>query len=157
LLAFGCVLIEMSCNIRAQNRALLNTRWCCADPFADPFTDEKANDSSTTKDYVHIRIQQRNGRKSLTTVQVGTPQSLSARVHSDHKLKPDCSVAILQGIQKSFDYKKILKALKKDYCCNGTVVEDKELGQVIQVQGDQRKNIADFLTQVLAATFSLTA
>lgn len=54
----------------------------------------------------------------------------------------------MQGIQKSFDYKKILKALKKDYCCNGTVVEDKELGQVIQVQGDQRKNIADFLTQV---------
>lgn len=54
----------------------------------------------------------------------------------------------VQGIKKSFDYKKILKALKKEYCCNGTVVEDEELGQVIQVQGDQRKNIADFLTSV---------
>eukprot|EP00892_Ulva_mutabilis_P009720 jgi/Ulvmu1/711/UM010_0083.1 len=90
------------------------------DPFSDPFDDKGAKDSSaTSKDYVHIRIQQRNGRKSLTTV---------------------------QGIKKSFDYKKILKALKKEYCCNGTVVEDDELGQVIQVQGDQRKNIADFLT-----------
>lgn len=58
----------------------------------------------------------------------------------------------IQGIKKSFDYKKILKALKKEYCCNGTVVEDEELGQVIQVQGDQRKNIADFLTQVCAVT-----
>jgi translation initiation factor SUI1 len=46
------------------------TRKLSADPFSDPFTDEKATDSSTTKDYVHIRIQQRNGRKSLTTVQV---------------------------------------------------------------------------------------
>lgn len=54
----------------------------------------------------------------------------------------------MQGIKGSFDYKKILKALKKEYCCNGTVVEDEELGQVIQVQGDQRKNIADFLTTV---------
>lgn len=58
----------------------------------------------------------------------------------------------MQGIKKSFDYKKILKALKKEYCCNGTVVEDDELGQVIQVQGDQRKNIADFLTQVCDQT-----
>lgn len=58
----------------------------------------------------------------------------------------------LQGIKKSFDYKKILKALKKEYCCNGTVVEDEELGQVIQVQGDQRKNVADFLTQVRTLT-----
>jgi translation initiation factor SUI1 len=54
----------------------------------------------------------------------------------------------LQGINATYDKKKILKALKKEYCCNGTVVEDDELGQVIQVQGDQRKNIADFLTNV---------
>lgn len=53
-----------------------------------------------------------------------------------------------QGIKEGFDKKKILKALKKEYCCNGTVVEDEELGYIIQVQGDQRKNIADFLTNV---------
>jgi Translation initiation factor SUI1 len=65
---------------------------------------------------------------------------------------------VVQGIKKSFDYKKILKALKKEYCCNGTVVEDDELGQVIQVQGDQRKNIADFLTIVrFSSSFSRLA
>lgn len=48
-------------------------------------------------------MQQRNGRKSLTTV---------------------------QGIETSFDYKKVLKAFKKEFCCNGTVVEDPELGKV---------------------------
>ncbi|MBO8631224.1 hypothetical protein INO08_16085, partial [Staphylococcus aureus] len=36
----------------------------------DPFADANADDSSAgSKEYVHIRIQQRNGRKSLTTVQ----------------------------------------------------------------------------------------
>ncbi|KAK6793359.1 hypothetical protein RDI58_006812 [Solanum bulbocastanum] len=72
------------------------------------------------KEYVHIRVQQRNGRKSLTTV---------------------------QGLKKEFSYNKILKDLKKEFCCNGTVVQDPELGQVIQLQGDQRKNVSTFLIQ----------
>ncbi|RWW35883.1 hypothetical protein BHE74_00059135 [Ensete ventricosum] len=71
----------------------------------DAFADANADDSGAgTKDYVHIRIQQRNGRKSLTTV---------------------------QGLKKEFSYNKILKDLKKEFCCNGTVVQDPELGQVI--------------------------
>ncbi|KAK9025841.1 hypothetical protein V6N11_038696 [Hibiscus sabdariffa] len=87
----------------------------------DPFADANAEDSgAVTKDYVHIRIQQRNGRKSLTTV---------------------------QGLKKEFSYNKILKDLKKEFCCNGTVVQDPELGQVIQLQGDQRKNVSTFLVQ----------
>ncbi|KAH8494540.1 hypothetical protein Peur_060745 [Populus x canadensis] len=86
----------------------------------DPFADANAEDSGATKDYVHIRIQQRNGRKSLTTV---------------------------QGLKKEFSYNKILKDLKKEFCCNGTVVQDPELGQVIQLQGDQRKNVSTFLVQ----------
>ena len=33
-----------------------------------------------------------------------------------------------------------------EFCCNGNVVEDNELGKVIQLQGDQRKNVSIFLT-----------
>jgi translation initiation factor 1 len=82
------------------------------DPFADAESESESNQ------YIHVRVQQRNGRKSLTTV---------------------------QGIETSFDYKKVLKAFKKEFCCNGTVVEDPELGKVIQLQGDQRKNVHTFL------------
>lgn len=32
-----------------------------------------------------------------------------------------------------------------EYCCNGTVVEDDELGKVLQLQGDQRKQVSAFL------------
>jgi translation initiation factor 1 len=68
--------------------------------LVDPFAEANAEDSGAgpgTKDYVHVRIQQRNGRKSLTTV---------------------------QGLKKEFGYNKILKDLKKEFCCNGTVVQD---------------------------------
>jgi translation initiation factor 1 len=74
------------------------------DTWLDPFAEANAEDSGAgTKEYVHVRVQQRNGRKSLTTV---------------------------QGLKKEFSYSKILKDLKKEFCCNGTVVEDPELGQV---------------------------
>ncbi|KDN36094.1 translation initiation factor SU [Tilletiaria anomala UBC 951] len=68
--------------------------------------------------YIHIRIQQRNGRKTLTT---------------------------LQGLPKEYDPKKLIKAFKKEFACNGTVVDDEESGQVIQLQGDQRQKISVFL------------
>ncbi|XP_065862383.1 protein translation factor SUI1 homolog 2 [Euphorbia lathyris] len=81
----------------------------------DPFSEAK---DSGAKEYVHIRIQQRNGKKSLTTV---------------------------QGLPKELSYERILKALKKELCCNGNVVQDKELGKIVQLQGDQRKNVQSFL------------
>ncbi|XP_024376860.1 uncharacterized protein [Physcomitrium patens] len=89
----------------------------------DPFAEANVEDSgvgSKGSGYVHVRVQQRNGRKSLTTV---------------------------QGLKKEFNYNKILKDLKKEFCCNGVVVQDPELGQVIQLQGDQRKNVSNFLVQ----------
>ncbi|XP_057441169.1 protein translation factor SUI1 homolog 2-like [Lotus japonicus] len=86
----------------------------------DPFAEAKESDAPGVKEYVHVRIQQRNGKKSLTTV---------------------------QGLKKEFSYEKILKDLKKEFCCNGNVVHDKELGKIIQLQGDQRKNVSHFLVQ----------
>ncbi|XP_019191100.1 PREDICTED: protein translation factor SUI1 homolog 2-like [Ipomoea nil] len=86
----------------------------------DPFGEAEAKESGApgTKENVHIRIQQRNGKKSVTTV---------------------------QGLRKEYSYDKILKDLKKELCCNGNVVQDKEVGKVIQLQGDQRKNVSQFL------------
>jgi translation initiation factor SUI1 len=57
--------------------------------FTDPFADASKGDDllpAGTEDYIHIRIQQRNGRKTLTTV---------------------------QGIADDYDKKKLVKAFKK--------------------------------------------
>ena len=53
----------LSDNVPDVNECLL------ADAFAD--AAEQDGETSHSKDYVHIRIQQRNGKKSLTTIQVG--------------------------------------------------------------------------------------
>jgi translation initiation factor 1 len=132
----------------------------CADPFADEAAataeeEEETQNVTKGKAYVHVRVQQRNGRKSLTTVQVcrmcavavlsegcgqGTKSTNCYRhLTHTHTRTP------LQGIDTAVDYKKVLKALKKEFCCNGTVVEDPEHGTVIQLQGDQRANVSTFL------------
>ena len=55
----------------------------------------------------------------------------------------------MQGLNQEMDLKKILKVIKKTHCCNGTVVdadaEDKNMGEVLQLQGDQRKAVFEFL------------
>lgn len=90
------------------------------DPFAD--TGEDRADTATKGDYIHIRIQQRNGRKTLTTV---------------------------QGLPTDIDPKRVLKALRKDFACNGSIATDEALGEVIQLQGDQRTKVRDFITKAL--------
>lgn len=71
----------------------------------------------------------------------------------------------VQGLPKKFDQKKILKVIKKKFgkshtrqttryrllmscvtACNGTIVNDVIMGDVIQLQGDQRKDVQEFLT-----------
>jgi translation initiation factor 1 len=43
------------------------------------------------------------------------------------------------------DIKRICKAFKKNFSCNGAVQKDDEDKEVIQLQGDQRTNVKDFL------------
>ena len=52
---------------------------------------------------------------------------------------------IIQGIEEKYDQKKLAKAFKKEFNCNGTVVDDEQYGEVIQLSGDQRNNIQSFL------------
>ncbi|KAI3966132.1 hypothetical protein MKW92_019973 [Papaver armeniacum] len=94
----------------------------------DPFADANADDSSVgTKEYVHMRIQQTNGRKSLTC----------ARIEKGVCLQKD-SQRPQQGILLQW-----------------TVVQDPELGQVIQLQGDQRKNVSTFLVSLILVIFMI--
>uniref|UniRef100_A0A7S2VTG8 SUI1 domain-containing protein n=1 Tax=Lankesteria abbotti TaxID=340204 RepID=A0A7S2VTG8_9APIC len=90
----------------------------------DPFSDDRGTDGegggSSSGNFIHIRNQQRNGRKTLTTI---------------------------QGLGGRFDCRKICKHFKKVFNCNGTVIDNEEMGEVIQLQGDQRRKVADFLIE----------
>lgn len=68
---------------------------------------------------IHIRKQQRTGIKSLTTISGLENQDLSA----------------------------ILKAMRKEFATNGTIVKDEAFGNVLQLQGDHRRVAKDFLIE----------
>mgnify|MGYP001198024201 CR=1 FL=1 len=84
----------------------------------DPFAEQNEDLTNTQNNFIHVRIQQRNGRKTLTTI---------------------------QGINKDYDLKKINKSFKKVFACNGCVIDHPEFGEVVQLQGDQRENVKKFL------------
>jgi translation initiation factor 1 len=67
---------------------------------------------------VHIRMHQRNGRKCITT---------------------------LEGLPQDHDFKKILRHTKKLFSCNGSISSDDDGLKVLQLQGDKRKDLRDFL------------
>eukprot|EP00959_Pyramimonas_sp_CCMP1952_P223514 4673225-Pyramimonas_sp.AAC.1 len=55
--------------LRCGGPSLVSHNWLAHHSvFADPFADAEAE--SESQNYIHVRVQQRNGRKSLTTVQV---------------------------------------------------------------------------------------
>jgi len=111
---------------RMTDQNIINLR--SADPFAD-VTGLSTSDTGASggaggqrsSNVIHIRIQQRSGKKTLTTV---------------------------QGIGEEFDKKRLLRAFKKKFACNGTVVEHQEYGEVIQLQGDQRTHVSQFLKEI---------
>jgi translation initiation factor 1 len=53
-------------------------------------------------------------------------------------------ITTIQGLPDDLDLKKIARALKKTFQCNGTVNNDEELGEIIQLSGDQRTNVREF-------------
>ena len=53
----------------------------------------------------------------------------------------------MKGLSAEYDFKKIVKVAKKEFACNGTVVEHPEYGEVVQLQGDQREKICQMLVR----------
>lgn len=86
----------------------------------DPFKEyDLYKQSSLSKNKYHIRVQQRNGRKCITT---------------------------LDGLEEDLDLKRICKAMREAFSCNGNVImKEEEAEGVIQLQGDQRENIKQWL------------
>lgn len=88
----------------------------------DELDEEESGQQQILLDnHVHIRTQQRNGKKSIT---------------------------LIENIPGEYDLKKLVKALRKTYACNGAVVEHKVYGEVVILQGDKRTSIYEFLTKV---------
>ena len=99
-------------------RIILPNAVCPFLLFSDAFEDAGDRAGGETEEKVHVRVQQRNGRKCVTTI---------------------------AGLADDLCMKRICKAFKKNFNCNGAVRNDDEVGEVIQLSGDQRTNVKEFL------------
>lgn len=70
------------------------------------------------KNIIHIRIQSRNSKKSITSI---------------------------TGLDKDLDFKKLCKYMKKNFKCNGSISENELHGKVLVLQGDKREDSYNFL------------
>jgi len=87
--------------------------------------EENFDFGETKQTIVHIRVQQRNGRKMWTIVE---------------NLR-DC----VGGDRKKLEY--LFDKLKKTFHCGGVLTEDPNLGLVVTLQGDHRAGVLDFLVK----------
>lgn len=71
---------------------------------SNEFKVEKDLEQGAEKNIIHIRVHQRVGRKHITTV---------------------------NGMSDEFDFKKMIKAWKKLFSCNGAIVENIESGPIV--------------------------
>jgi len=81
---------------------------------------EDDDHAQTPQEHMHLRMQQRNGRKCIT---------------------------LIEGFPQDIDLKKVLRYFKKNYQCNGTIVSDEDDNKVMQLTGDRRKQVAQFLLE----------
>lgn len=74
---------------------------------------------------VHIRVQQRKGKKFVTTV---------------------------QGLNQKLNFRRINREFQRRWGCNGTVIATPDAGTVIQLQGNWSEKIKEFLLDEHMAT-----
>jgi len=87
-------------------------------PSFDEEEDKKIS-SVKTNGIVHLKLQQRSARKCIT---------------------------IIEGLAEDLDFKKIAQALRQSYNASCAVIETEKNGTVLQMSGDQRQNVLQFLT-----------
>ncbi|CCW62556.1 unnamed protein product [Phytomonas sp. EM1] len=86
---------------------------------------KQAEQAALEAQQVHIRVQQRAGKKSVTTI---------------------------QGLNPGLNFNRINREFQRRWGCNGTLIKTANAGTVIQLQGNWSENIKQFLLDEHMAT-----
>ena len=57
------------------------------------------------------------------------------------------SITIVEGLDEDLDQKRIAKAMKKAFSCSSSIHKDEDGNEVIQLQGDQRESVKEWLLE----------
>ena len=92
-------------------------------PFNNIFEEDEI--TNINKQTIKIGVKQRNTKKYLT---------------------------MITGIDTKYDYKTLLSDIKKEFQCNGAIIENKKNEKVIQLNGNQKDKMFKFLIDNNIAT-----
>ena len=53
----------------------------------------------------------------------------------------------VQGLNPTLNFERVNGEFQKRWGCNGTVIDDKQAGKVIQLQGNWSENVKQFLLE----------
>lgn len=88
---------------------------------------KRAEQEALAGQKVHIRVQQRSGKKFVTTI---------------------------QGLNPKLNFRRINREFQRRWGCNGTVLETKDAGTVIQLQGNFAERVKDFIVDAHFTTLN---
>lgn len=57
------------------------------------------------------------------------------------------SITLIEGLDEDLDQKRIARAMKKAFSCSSSIQKDEEGNDVIQLQGDQRDSVKQWLVE----------
>ena len=75
------------------------------------------------------------------------PAAPKEKIHIRMQTNKNRTLTILEGLDDDLDQHRIAKALKRVLSCASSVQIDKEGREVIQLQGDHRLNVKDWLIE----------
>lgn len=84
----------------------------------DPFAVDFEEGSNQWVNIIHIRLQQRNGKKVIT---------------------------VIENLDAKLDHQKILRAMTKKFCCGGHLEEDEDKRKILVLNGDHRRTCNEFI------------
>uniref|UniRef100_A0A6C0DR31 SUI1 domain-containing protein n=1 Tax=viral metagenome TaxID=1070528 RepID=A0A6C0DR31_9ZZZZ len=78
--------------------------------------------------------------------QVGGEMSVQKqKIHVRFQKTGPRSITLVEGLDDDLDMKRIVKAMKAAFNCSCSLHTDRQGGEVIKLQGDQRENVRDWL------------
>ncbi len=56
-------------------------------------------------------------------------------------------ITFISGLADDLDIEKILKYMKKTFSCNGTILHDEKVGEVLLLTGNKKNDVYNFLIE----------
>ena len=82
---------------------------------------------------------------TITTEFSTLPDSIKGKIHVRFQKTGPRAITLIEGLDDDLDQNRIAKAMKKAFNCSSSVQKDKNAADVIQLQGDQRTQVKEWL------------